>query len=246
MKKSLILLLAIFSVVIAYGQDPVNLFEREITIGKRTLTVWEVSVGNNPETVRKSFIKYCKENLKTKVKSVGKNRMIAEKVDIPIIIDKTGDLRAMSYQNGQASKIAVGFTIGYDLSLNSRNYPIEMARLKEFVRRYVIYHESQYFLEILDENQSRLDELIKNLKNDQKEIKGLTRRIKKIDKTVSKEKNPNKKFDLSNQNIANRARIQAMNDIIVNLKIEIVKINSVVEKSKGSLQRLESQTYEDQ
>lgn len=241
--KKLVILLFLFNTFEGYAQDKIEVVEKDITMGKKALTAFVFNVGHNPQTVKKSFARYCKDHLKIKIKSEGKDRLVAAKVNIPAISDKTGDLRAMVFQENKIPKMAVGFTVGYDLFINSKAYPQEAARLKEFVRKYAIYHESKYFYEILDENQRRLDDLVKNLENSEKEVKSLTSRIRKIDKTIRKEQDPNKKFDLDNQNIANRARVQAVSDIVVNLKAEIVKMDALVEKTKVSLKKLESQTY---
>ena len=134
--------------------------------------------------------------------------------------------------------------ICYDLSINKNDYPEETAKLKEFVRRYAIYHESLYYQEILEENQKRLDELNADLKKNEKEIKSLTKRTNKNDKVISKETDSNKKFDLSNQNIANRSRIELLNNMIVTLRAKIENVNKVVESTKDSLRKLESQSYQ--
>lgn len=213
-------------------------------MGKVSLIAVEVKIGDNQDNVKKSFTEYCKDNLDIKLKSKGKNRLFAEKVSAPSFTDKTGDFMAMITQEGQNCRLAVGYFIGYDLSINSEEYPEEAARLKEFVRRYAIYHESLYYHNILNENLERLEKLNDDLKENQKEIKSLTKRAQKNDKAISKENDSHKKFDLSNQNIANRSRIELLNNIAVTLKAEIENINGAIETTKDSLRKLESQTYQ--
>lgn len=243
MKKiitSLFLTVAIFS----YGQNEIKVVEKKMTMGKVSLNVIEVKIGDDQENIKKSFTRYCKDNLDIKLKGKGKNRLIAEKVIAPSFTEKTGDLMAMITQEGQNSKLAVGYFMGYDISINNEDYPEETKRLKEFVRRYAIYHESLYYKEILVENQKRLDNLNADLKKKEKEIKSLTKRTQKNNKAISKENDSNKKFDLSNQNIANRSRIELLNNMVVTLRAEIDNVNSVIESAKDSLRKLESQSYQ--
>lgn len=239
-----LILVNLISAGFIVAQDRVSVDEKEMKIGKNTLNVFVSTVGTDPEIVRKSFIRYVKQNLMVKLKHEGKNRMIAEKVKIPSFTDKTGDLIAKSYHEGNRAYLAVGFSMGYDLAINKNDHIDEAKKIEEFLFKYVIYHETNYFKDILKENQKRLNELVKTLGENEKEMKNLLSRIKKIDKSISKEKDPNTKFELSNENIANRARIQAINDITINLSNEIQKVNSNIENMNNSLNNLESQTIE--
>ena len=228
----------------AFGQEKIYVEERPIMMGKQHVNAFLVKVHHNPKTLNKSFTRYAKETLKVKMKRGGKGQLVAEKVDNPTVSSKKGDLRTLVYKEGNVVKLAVAFIIGYDLALESSAYPEEAIKFKEFVRRYGIYHESNYFKEILSDNQKRLNELTKRLKNNQKEVKRIAKRMKKIDRSLIKEKDENKRFDLTNQNVENQSKLQATNNVISNLKIEIIKFDNAINTAKGSLQKLGSQAYE--
>lgn len=238
---ALILLLGINSLD-AQTHIQVTELRDQLLDGEQT-TLFVAPVGYYPDIIKKSYSKYCKERLQLKPQHKKSTLMVVKSIDNPIIGNTMGDLKATILTIDGQLKVGLCYRLGYHLSVNSTDNPEESEKIRDFLKKYVVYHESIYFQQMLEENTRRLKELIKSLQESQKEIKTLSKRIEKIEHKISKEQDEDEKFDLDTENYANRARVQAVNDIITNLKTEILKFNSAAEKAKSDLIQLEGQVY---
>ena len=128
------------------------------------------------------------------------------------VTDKRGDLLAYFYNKDKDVSVNIAFRLGYDIYLNSPQYPEEYARFKEFCQAFVYKYYGEY--------------LPKLIKAKSKEQKALTKELKTLKKGISKaDKNLNKQNRLiikSNKKIkqAESALLDIGADTIKKIKTE--------------------------
>lgn len=238
-----ILLLAIFSLS-AFTQQ-IEIFEGISTINEKPVSSWNSNFKDDIDLVRKSFIRFAKDKYDIKAKKGEKKNLILEQATLPDISDKRGDLYAVFTSENKQTKLGVAFFIGYDIPVNKQDNPVEMEKLKQFHKEFILYYKTEYFNTLIAENQKRIKELSSDLKKNQKELKSLSRSISKAEKSISKESDEDVKFELNNQNIEARARTQAIHEIISNIKVEINRVSSSLKDINKSLKDLENEGFKE-
>jgi len=245
MKKIYLILLSCLFIMDAFSQK-VTMNEEKILIDKKPTNAWVAVINENIDLVRKSFVRFAKDKYDAKAKKKNKRTLLIEQANLPTISDKQGDLWVAFYPENNTIKMGIAYSLGYDIAINSEEYPTEMSNLKSFFREFVVYYKSEYFNTLIAEDQKRIKELSAELRKNQKEFKSLTRSISKVEKTILKETDETVKFELNNQNIESKANIQAKHEIMLNLKEEITKVSSSLKTIKSSLKKLETEAFEDE
>ncbi len=113
----------------------------------------------------------------------------AFKVDLPGITDKSADLLTQISEYGGGTKMSVIVSVGYDISLNSRDYPFEFYNFRNFMKGFAdIFNEARKN-ETPGINNNKFDQLVANIIDNQKEIELLENEVKQnnMDKRVSEE-----------------------------------------------------------
>lgn len=80
------------------------------------------------------------------MKKGGANLIIAEKVSVPVIITKRGDLIGYGFTKDNYYEIALIFRLGYDISINSKEWAVEMNNFCSYAKAFMSYHYEHYYI----------------------------------------------------------------------------------------------------
>ncbi len=237
MKKLYPILIFFFLSVAAFSQQD-EIFQGNSNINETNVESWDSYIKDDVDLVRKSFIRFAKDKYGLKTKKGKKKNLIIEQAILPGISEKRGDLYVILDTDKKMTKVGMAFFIGYDIPISSGANPTEMENLKIFFKEFILYYKTEYFNTLIEENKKRIKELSSELRKNQQELKSLSKSIKKADKTISQESNEDVKFKLNNQNIESRAKTQAINDIVSNIKEEIKRVSASLKEINKSLDDL--------
>jgi uncharacterized coiled-coil protein SlyX len=225
MKKSFVLLiLALFALTAGHAQMHLFLEEQEIAFDDSKLTGWVMPVVNNLEEALKDLDDYVKDRSDIRMKKGGENILIAEKVSLPAIATKRGDLIGYGYITDSYYAVAVIFRLGYDISLNSQDWENEMDNFHTYARQFMSYHYEHAY-------ERRMEEIDKEIKDVEKE-KGQNER--QIDNLNKKIENNNKKIDKETDDM----KISELNTEIATLEADIGTLSSTLPSLDAKLQDL--------
>jgi len=239
------ILILLISGIINYAQQT-EINEEKVLINKKLVDAWVAVINEDIDLVRKSFIRFTKDKYNLNAKRKSEKSVLIEQADIPSIISKKGDVWLIFLPEGRNIKMGIAFFLGYDIVLNSTEYPNEMAAFKDFTREFIVYYKTEYFNTLISENARRLKSLKKELKRSSKEIKVLSKQVSRAEKEILKTSDEKVKFELGNINIETKAKIQASHEIVTNLKEEISKVTKAIKEIKSSLRKLEMEVFEEE
>jgi len=242
MKKNYIILSLLFIVTGAFSQT-VLINEGEITINKKPANAWVSVITDDADMVQKSFVSFAKDKYGLKAKKKGSDFAVIEQATIPSISEKQGDLWVAFYRDGKSQRMGMSYLLGYDISINSAEYPAEMKKLKAFYQDFMLYYKTEYYNAFVVKNTERMQDLSSDLSKVQKELKSLSKSSGKVEKSLSNESDDEVKFDLINENIELKALIKAKNEIELNIKKEISKVSSALDKEKAAFKRFETELF---
>ena len=178
---------------------------------------------------------YCKDRSDVKMKKSGENLIIAEKVSVPTIATKRGDLIGYGFITENYYGVAMVFQLGYDISVNSIEWAVEMNNFRSYAKAFMSYHYEQSYAR-------RIEAL-------EKEIKSLD---KESNQNVNKTNSMNKKIANLNAKIAKETddvKIAAFNSEITTLESDIQvlsdalpQLNAQIETLRGNVDELQSES----
>jgi hypothetical protein len=172
-------LLSLFSVIITgsvFGQN-LTVTHSKITVSDITADVWSANLNDDMSFYEETFEDFTKQEFGSKSRNDGKNEEILEKVSIPQVTDKRGDLRLTFYTEGDRNKMGLSLLLGYDVWINPDEYPREMDRLRQFTRDYLRFHYVHYYNDIIDEDIKLIDDYEKSIEKSEKSIGTLNNQI---------------------------------------------------------------------
>lgn len=193
MKKIYVILWAVMLItgpVIA--QTHLFLEEQTLELPDGSVTAWVFPVVNNLDEALGDLDKYCKDRSDVKMKKGGDNLLIAEKVSVPAISTKRGDLIGYGFINVNYYGVALIFRMGYDISVNSVDWEPEMANFRNYARQFMSYHYEQAYarrLELIDKDMKDVD---KELVQNEKQIENMNKKIENLNKKIEKETDESK------------------------------------------------------
>lgn len=243
--KVYLILVNMFMVGLNVYSQQLEINEEIVLINNKQANAWVAVINEDIDLVRKSFIKFAKDKYSLNAKKKSGKSVFVEQAYIPAISSNTGDLWMIIQPESSSIKMGVAFILGYDIVINSADYPAEMINLKKFVREFIVYYKSEYFNTLIAESNKRIQSLSKELKQNDKTIKELSKRVAKSEKAMLKEKDEKVQFELGNKNIESKARIQASYEIITKLKEEISSITTSLDGIRINLKKLEVEALED-
>ncbi len=219
--------------------------ERKVPMDKGEANAWVMQVDEPLDDLMKSFDKYAKSQWDVKMKKAGKDMLVAKESTIAAISDKQGDLKAKFYTADGQNTLAVAFMPGYDVSLNTYDNEEGMDNLKKFVKNFVKTFKSDQIQATIVQDEKRLKDLQSDLKKDERDYQSLNKKISGNESDIEKGKDKDKAFDLKNENIENRARLAALDEIMTNVKEEINKVRNLISDHRTALGSLEEQFAEE-
>lgn len=170
-------------------QAQIRLFldEQEVGLPDGTSSAWVFPIAGIAEDAIEDLDDYGKERSDVKMKKVGDNLIIAEKVSMPAIASKRGDLLGYVYLKDQSYNMAMVFQLGYDISLNSADWSPEMENLRNYAKAFMAYHYEQEYTRRAKPQEKELKDLEKEKKQTENKIGNLNDKINNLGKKIGKE-----------------------------------------------------------
>lgn len=189
MKKHYSLLIAFLSIVIVMqGQTHLFMEEQEIELEEDyKSTAWVFPVARNLEEALKDIKDYCKDRSDVKLKKGGENVLHAEKVSIPSIAPKRGDLIAHAFITESYYGMALAFKLGYDISVNSAEWEAEMQNLRNYAREFMAYHFEHSYARILEGIEKEIKGLEKEKDQNENKMASIGKKVDNLNKKIDKE-----------------------------------------------------------
>lgn len=240
MKKLYIIIsIGIFIIGSVNAQSYLFLREQEIDLKDGKSTAWVFPVVNDLEEAMEDLQEYCKDRSDVKLKKDKENLYMAEKVSIPIIATKRGDLIGQGFITENYYGMALVFQMGYDISVNSEEWAIEMSNFRNYARGFMSYHYEQHYTRRIEALEKEIKTLEKDTKQSENKISSITKKIGNLNEKLAKETDDVKKEAFNSEITSLESDIQLLSDTLPLL-------NSKLEELQGDVQELqsESNTYQ--
>lgn len=239
MKKSLILLLTgiLFSGSL-FAQIHLFLEEQEFIYGDGKVTGWVFPATGSQDEVLDDMKDYLKERSDIKLKKDGDNILIAEKVSLPAITTKRGDLIGYSHTTEQYYSMAVAFKLGYDISLSTTDWPKEMESLKHYVKAFMTFHYEKVYARRIKDLEKELKGIEKERDQTESKVNSITKKINNTGKKIGKE-TETEKIDAFQAEINTlESDMKVLMDTLPAMQAKIDQLNKQIDQNKT-----ESNTY---
>ena len=222
MKKSYFILIGTLLLVSSIDAQ-IHLFlqEQEINLKDAKSSAWVFPVARDLDEALDDLKTYSKDRSDVKMKNAGENLVIAEKVSISTIVTKRGDLIGHGFITENYRGIALIFQLGYDISVNSRDWAVEMGNFRNYSKGFMSYHYEQSYARRVESLEKEIKSLKKQKAQNEGKIAGMNKKIATFNKRIAKE--------------TDGAKIETY-------KSEITTLESDIQELSDTLPRLISQT----
>lgn len=215
MKKGIIFtMLALMAATVVSAQVHLYLDERQVQLEDGPAHGWVFPVVQSLDEALKDLDDFCKDRSDIRMKKSGNEMMVAEKVSIPAIATKRGDLIGYGHSSGTEYTLALIFKLGYDISVNSEEWESEMNNFHNYARQFMAYHYEQAYDRRMEEIADQIKELEKEKERFEKDIDQLNRKIDNNSKRIEKETDQAKIDEYTFENTAYGEEIAAITNLI--------------------------------
>lgn len=241
MKKFTIILITILwgTATCLLAQD-FSIQEEKMPTDDIMVDAWVIKLGEDLKFAQNTFKDYAKEKLDVKVKSSGKQMLLAEEVSASTISDKRGDLKVYFSPEGDSLTAGIAFVHGYDIFVNSADDPEAMSRLKDFTKGFQRYYYNAYYEQEIEQNEKLLSSTNKELNKSEKKINRLTNNVKKNNKKLDEEGDAGKRSKYHDKNAESEAEINKLTDKLPELRGDIQKFESNIARARTEITHLDS------
>lgn len=222
--RAIVLIVALMISPLLYSQMHLFLEERQVQLEDGTCTGWVFPVVQNLDEALKDLDDFCKERSDVRMKKDGDNMVMAEKVSLPAISTKRGDLIGYGYTSGTENVLALVYRLGYDISLNSEDYESEMEHFHTYARQFMSYHYEQAYDRRMEEIDKEAKEVEKEMDRTEKDIAQFTRKIENNDKKIEKETEEAKLNEYNTENSLFESNIQQLNNQLPPLQSKLEEL----------------------
>jgi prefoldin subunit 5 len=234
MKKLFILLLAgCLGTASLDAQMHLFLEEQEVDLEDSRSSAWVFPVARNLEEALDDFKDYCKDRSDIRLKKGGENTLIAEKISLPTIATKRGDLIAHCFITEQYYGMAIVFQLGYDISLNSKEWTTEMQNLRSYAKAFMSYHYEQSYARRIDALEKELKDVEKERNQAENKINNLTKKMNNQSKKIAEETETDKIEELEAEINSLEADIKQLMDTLPGLEARITELKSQIDTNKS-------------
>jgi prefoldin subunit 5 len=222
-------------------QAQIHLFieEQEVNLSDGKSSAWVFPVTGTVEEALDDLKDYCKDRSDVKMKKGGDNLIIAEKVSLPIIATKRGDLIGFCYITEQYYTMALIFQLGYDISVNSREWTSEMQNFRNYTKAFMSYHYEQSYARRVKVLEKELKAVEKEKGQNENKINNLTNKINNLSKKIGKETETTKIEGYESEINTHEADIRQLMDTLPGLESKIADLKAQINENKT-----ESNTYQ--
>ena len=234
-----ILIAALMLTGAADAQIHLFLEEQEINLKDGRSSAWVLPVARDLDEALDDLKEYCKDRSNVKMKSGGENLLIAEKVSIPTIVTKRGDLVGYGFLTDDYYGLALVFQLGYDISVNSKEWAVEMNNFRNYAKEFMSYHYEQSYARRIEALEKEIKDLEKEVKQNENKINSMNKKIGNLNEKIAKETDEAKIETFKGELTTLESDIQVLSDTLPQLQEQIETIQENIEKLKT-----ESNTYQ--
>ena len=188
--------------------------EQEVNLKDARSSAWVFPVARDLDEALDDLREYSKDRSDVKMKKDGENLVIAEKVSIPTIVTKRGDLIGYGYITENYYGIALVFQLGYDISVSSKEWSAEMSNFRNYSKEFMSYHYEQSYARRIDVIEKEIKALDRQIKQNEGKIDNMTKRIATLNKRIAKETDEAKIETNKAEIITLESDIQELSDTI--------------------------------
>lgn len=213
------------------------LTEQSISMKDGVQTGWIFPVPGDIKEALDDFDDYCRKNSDIRIRKENNNLYIAEEVSIPKISAKRGDLIGYGQSTSTYNTIAIIFKLGYDISLNSADFPLEMNNLRFYVKSVMSYIFDQHYARRIAVHEKEWNTLDKDRKNKTKEIANLEKSLERNKSRIEKETDEIKIDVIKNEMVTLQADLESASD-------ELPKISTECDRVRIDLDNLINESHQ--
>lgn len=214
-RKSFLTFLFSSLMVFVFGQGIVPQ-DGNVMHNKSSKPCLYVKVHPSPDELKDAWVEYLDKKHDVKLKGTGfltnKDVLYAEKITLTEVSDKTMDLYTEIIEVEGETSMKLFAAFGYDIYVNSTDYPTEYAALKKIMTTFLNEYIPNYHSEKVELHQKRV-------KNFSKEQSSLKKTVDKNEKTIEK---------------MNR-KIEKMTEEIEKSKVELKEVEEKLTEEKEKL-----------
>lgn len=234
MKKFVVLLIA--GVLFAGSLNAqIHLFleEQELILPDGKVTAWVFPAAASQEETLNDMREYLKDRSDLKLKKDGDEILIAEKVSLPAITTKRGDLIGYCRISEQYYSMAIIFKLGYDISLSVAEWPTEMESLHQYVKAFMTFHYEQVYSRRIKDLEREIKDVENERDQTENKIGSLTDKINSNSKKIAKETDTAKINALQSEINTLEADMKQLMDTLPGLETLLASLNKKVEQNKA-------------
>jgi hypothetical protein len=217
----------------ANAQIQLFLQEQEIVFDEANLSAWVFPVARDFDEALDDLDRYCKDRSDIRMKKGGDNQVIAEKISIPSIASKRGDLIGQCFPTESYNAMAILFRLGYDISLNQDDWTKEMNNLRIYAKDFMSYHYDQSYARRIDAVDKEIRSLERDVNQNERKIRSLDRKIEGEQKNLEEETDSAKLGEIRGEIATLNSDRQELQDNLPRLRLEIEQLQGNVEKLRN-------------
>ena len=214
-----------------------NLFliEDEVMDDDTKVTALIIRSTDDFDEAMDNFKDFVKDKHDLKVKKENNQTYMIEAVELPHLSIKRGDLKIYLKQTDSTKIMAFSFRLGYDISINSEEYPEEMTEFKKFVLDYMEYNNHEHYMATIEEKSKLLDKSVKELRQNEDKIGSLQKKVGSLDNKYQKETDESKKTDIASDKNSLENEIETLTNQLPELRESVSEQEEVISGLKEEM-----------
>ena len=217
------------------AQDHLFLEEKEITLADGKVSAWVFPAGDTQEKTLDDMKDYLKDRSDIKLKKEGDDMLIAEKVSLPAITTKRGDLIGLCQVTEQYYSMAIIFKLGYDISLSTEEYPTEMESMRHYMKSFMTFHYERIYADRMALLEDQIKDVEKERDQTEKQVGSINNKISSNSKKIAKETDDAKINELNTENATLEGELKVLSDNLPPLHAELDRLKKEMEENKTEL-----------
>ncbi len=233
--KKLFLILLIVNFLAGSTDAQIHLFlqEQEVDLKDSKSSAWVFPVARGLDEALDDMKQYCKDRSDIRMKKGGENMVIGEKVSVPTIATKRGDMIGYGFITENYYGIAMVFQLGYDISINSQEWAVEMKNFRNYTKEFMSYHYEQSYSRRIKALEKEIKSQQKQINQNENKIESLNKKIENLNKKIEKETDEAKISTFQSDITTMESDIQELTDVIPQLRTQVQNFQNNVDKLKA-------------
>jgi len=233
--KKLFLILLIVNFLAGSTDAQIHLFlqEQEVDLKDSKSSAWVFPVARGLDEALDDMKQYCKDRSDIRMKKGGENMVIGEKVSVPTIATKRGDMIGYGFITENYYGIAMVFQLGYDISINSQEWAVEMKNFRNYAKEFMSYHYEQSYSRRIKALEKEIKSQQKQINQNENKIESLNKKIENLNKKIEKETDEAKISTFQSDITTMESDIQELTDVIPQLRTQVQNFQNNVDKLKA-------------